>query len=1056
MSGVVYDSDGEPAIGASVRVPSTNQAVVTDVDGHFNLSGNFNPSTVIEVSYVGAKTLTVKIGTGSDLRITLVNEENVLNEIVAVGYGTQKRVNLTGSVSTVNVDKSLNGRPITNVASGLQGTVPGLKVTSANGKPGNTASMSIRGVLGSLQGSTSPLILVDNVEVNDISVINPEDIESISVLKDAASASIYGIKGAFGVILITTKQAKAGDKFSISYSNNFSWKSPTVTPELATGSEGATLALLGAQRSKGVSSIINDVGMYWDWNTIDRMKEWERVYGSYNLSPEMVYGRDYEKVNGNLEFYRSWDPYSLMMKSSSFMQTHNIAINGYSGNTSYNVGMGYLGNNGMMRVNNDTQNRYNLTFGTTTQLNNWAQLHTKLMYTRTDTENPYEYNTTYDEFYYLYRWPATYPYGTIDGTPVRNSITERSQANRNKIQNNWMRLNVGTIINLPVRDLSLEADYTYTHVGRYTQTNGGEVSGYDFWSLSDFVYSTWTSASKNISTKSSAFSDYHVFNGLLRYKWGNKTIGDFNAFAGTNIESYNDYGQSGSQLGLVLTDRPEISLATGDMTASSYNNKNTLVGFFGRVNYSWRDRYLLEANVRYDGSSKFPKDKRWGVFPSFSAGWILSNEAFMEDLNPILSFTKLRASWGKIGSQQVSNSMFLGVMSLSESSWIVGENGLYTLSMPTALADGFTWETVTTTDLGFDMRFLNNRLGVSFDWFNRSTNDLINTGASVPYTFGQTAPMTNYGHLTTRGWEISVDYHHHFAFGLDATITANLSDALGHYDNTNPSESRCDYIYDGKTYGEIWGYVTDRLFTADDFLWDDNGNIIGYASGVASQQYLEDQYGNNFHFMPGDVKYKDLNGDGNIDDGKTNGVPTLDNHGDMTVIGNTTPRYQYGIRLDLTYANFDLGVFFQGVGKRDYWGTGQLVIPGWHYGEAYYSHQMDYWTEDNQDAFYPRPWALNYQSANPNFKKQTRYLLNMAYCRWKNLTFGYSLPKNLSRRLSIEKLRIYASFENLLTFDHLNGVPIDPETAVSTGDGGYIGRSYPFSREYSFGIQLSF
>lgn len=394
---------------------------------------------------------------------------------------------------------------------------------------------------------------------------------------------------------------------------------------------------------------------------------------------------------------------------------------------------------------------------------------------------------------------------------------------------------------------------------------------------------------------------------------------------------------------------------------------------------------------------------------------------------------------------------------MSETAWIVGENGLYTLGMPRALRDGFTWEKVTTTDVGVDLRFLNSRLGVSFDWFDRKTTDLINTGASLPSGFGQTAPMTNYGHVNTRGWELAVDYRHNFSFGLGMSIAANISDAVGKYSNTDPNERRVDYRYDGKTYGEIWGYETDRLFTAADFTYDEYGNITGYAPGVASQQYLVDQYKEPaFQFGPGDVKYKDINGDGQIDDGLTNGVPTLDNHGDMKVIGNTTPRYQYGVRLDLTYRGFDAGIFFQGVGKRQMWGTGQLVIPGWHYGEAYYEHHMDYWTEENPDAYYPRPWALNYQNANPNFKKQSRYLLNMAYCRIKNLTVGYTLPENVSRKFFVSKLRVYASLENLHTWDHLNNVPIDPETRVASGDGGYIGRSYPFSKEYSFGLQLTF
>lgn len=1059
VTGRVLDDLDEPAIGASVRKKGQQTGVPTDADGNFTLTGDFTPDTELEISYVGMRNKIVKVGNGKDLHIVLEPDVNSLNEVVAVGYGTQKRVNLTGAVSTVDVGKQLDSRPITSVANGLQGSAPGLNVTSATGRPGDKSTMSIRGVLGSINGSTTPLILVDNVEVNNLDVVNPDDIESISVLKDAASSSIYGIKGAFGVILITTKQAKMGEKFTVSYSNNFAWKQPTVIPELAIGSEGATLALLGAARSKGVSGITNDVNMYWDWDCIDRMKEWERVYGGYNLSPELVYGRDFERINGRLCFYRSWDPYDTMMKKNSFQQTHNFSINGSSGKTSYNVGLGYLGYDGIVKVNNDRQNRYNVTFGTQTQLKDWFQFHTKLMYTRTETENPYEFNSTYDQWYYLYRWPATYPLGTYNGEPIRGAYSEREQANMNKVTDNWMRINLGTTIDL-YKGLSLEADYTFTHVGRYTQTNGGQATGYDFWG-GDFSYGTWTTAAQNRSVKASAFSDFHVFNALLRYKFDSERFGNIGAFVGTNIESYNDYGNTSGRQGLVLIDRPEISLATGDKTADSYNNKSTLAGFFGRINYDFRGRYLLEANLRYDGSSKFPAKKQWALFPSFSAGWIVTNEKFLESLNPAsLSFLKLRGSWGKIGSQNVSANMFRSVMELTSYSWIIDNDYSYSFGMPKALADGFTWEKVTTTDFGVDLRFLNSNLGVTFDWFNRRTSDLIASGASLPSTFGQTPPMTNYGHLDTKGWELSVDYHHRFPFGLSMTVTGNLSDATGKYSNVDPNERRLDYRYNGKTYGEIWGFETERLFTKADFTWDEAGNITGYAPGIADQSAYEKWYGNNFRFGPGDVKYKDLDGDGLITNSETTdtkGTPTLDNHGDLKVIGNTTPRFQYGARLTLEYKGVDFSIFFQGVGKRQLWGTGQMVIPGWHFGEAYYGHQMDYWTEDNPDAFYPRPWALNYASTNPNFQQQTRYLLDMSYLRLKNITVGYSLPQSLLKKLYISKFRLYASLENLKTWDHLNGIPIDPETRTTSGvNAGYIGRSYPFSKEFSFGVQLSF
>lgn len=1072
ITGTVVDTDDEPLIGATIRVAGTSQVTATDIDGRFTLTGSYTPATMLEVSYVGAQPKQVKVGNGQELRIVMSESANVLNDVVVVGYGTQKRENLTGAVSTVDVKKQLEGRPITNVASGLQGSTPGLTVRNTNGALGSDPSMKIRGIIGSVNGNSNPLILVDNVECSSLQNINPDDIESISVLKDAAASSIYGVKAAMGVILITTRQGKIGEKFTVSYSNNFSWKKPTVKPELATASEGAQMSLDMLHRFKPANlGVYNDINMYWDENTIERMQEWERVYGGYNLSPEYIKGRDYDIVNGNLEVYRSADPYSMFMRKTSFQQTHNLSLTGSSGNTGYNISLGYLGTDGLVKVNNDKYRRYNISFGSNTKLNDYVDVRSKVLYTRYENDTPFVFNSSsYDQFYYLYRWPANYPYGTIDGKPIRSSITEREQANMNKKTNNYLRLSLGATVHI-IKNLSLEADYTFTHVGRYTQTNGGQASGMDFWSGGDFVESTWTSSAYNTSKKGTDFSDYHVLNALLRYKLDSK-IGNWGFIAGTNIERYSAYGETAERRDLILNDHPEISLATGDQFATSYKNDESRTGFFGRVNYDWQGKYLLEANLRIDGSSQFPKDKKWGYFPSFSGGWIVSNERFMESLNPALSFMKVRASWGQIGYQDLGNKyLFMPIMSQTSSSWIIDNVPEKTFGLPVALRQGFGWETITTTNAGIDLRFINNDLGLSFDWFQRRNDDMICNGETLPSTFGQAAPKMNFGTLTTNGWELSVDYNHRFACGLVVHANAYVSDAKPKLTKYNSLSRSISGHYEGENWGEIWGYETDRLYQKSDFAYDENGNLIRtwakdgkeVAQGTTGakqvnklsdpngiyQDYLQNEW---FLFGPGDVKYKDLDGDGKIDPGNS----TVENHGDRKVIGNTTPRYEYGARLDLTYKGFDLSVFFQGVGKRNVWGKGQMVQPGFHYGEAFYQHHMDYWTEDNTGAFYPTPSGTNYQSSTPNFQTQSRYLLNMSYCRLKNLAFGYTLPEQLTRKAYITKCRFYVSFDNLVTFDHLHGLPIDPETQVGTGDGGYIGRSYPYSRNYSFGLQLTF
>ena len=1053
LSGSVVDNAGEPLIGANVRVKGNDKVgVVTDYDGKFNLSGNFSNNTVLSVSYIGMKTKDVKVGNNSVINVTLDTDQELLDEVVVVGYGTQKKINLTGAVSTVNVSKQLEARPITDVARGLQGSAPGLTVRTSTGEMGSDPSMKIRGVIGSVNGSSNPLILVDNVECNSLQNINPEDVESVSVLKDAASASIYGVKAAFGVVLITTKKAKKGDKFQINYSNNFSWKRATVTPEIVETYEGAEMSWqAGLRQNPNLSEQTNACYLTWNLESIERMKEWKRVYGDYNLSPEYVLGRDFDIIDGKMYFYRSYDAADEFIKDNSFQQTHNVSIAGSSGNTSYNLGLGYLGSNGIINVNTDTYDRYNVSFSTNTTLNKYVDIRSKLLYTRYQYETPYSLSNTsssYDEWYYFYRWPKIMPYGTYQGIPFRNAATEIEQANRNKKTNNYTRISLGATGHI-LPGLDVEADYTFTHVNRYNEINGGQAEGWNFWGGSGLVNEVWTASSLNKAYRGTDTSDFHVLNALARYNAVFKEDHSLGVIAGTNIEHYSSYGNTSERRDLLLIDRPEISLANGDQYATSYHTHEARVGFFGRVNYMFKNRYLIEFNGRFDGSSNFPTDQQWGFFPSTSLGWIVTEENFMQGLKPYLSQLKLRGSWGQIGNQDVGSNMFRSILSPTTTTWIVGTTGERSFGLPTAIRDGFTWETITTTDLGFDMRFFNNRFGVTFDWFQRVNSDMITSGDALPSTFGQSAPKQNYGELTTKGWELALDYQHRFDFGLGVNINAYISDAKAKYTKISGNSRLISGLYEGKEYGEIWGFETDRLFQEDDFETDPSGNLV-LKEGIPTQEYYETN--GWFFYGPGDVKYKDLDGDGKI----TPGDATIDNPGDKKRIGNSTPRYEYGIRLDMTYKGFDLGVFLQGVGKRELWSTGSVVVPGFNYLEAWYTHQLDYWTPENTGAFYPRLTNQGQSNNSMNFLPQTRYLLDMSYCRVKNVTLGYTFPSKWMSKAKISKCRLYVSLENLFEFDNLGDMPIDPETQTSGSDGGYLGRSYPYSRSTSFGLQLTF
>ncbi|MBR3065604.1 MAG: SusC/RagA family TonB-linked outer membrane protein, partial [Bacteroidales bacterium] len=511
---------------------------------------------------------------------------------------------------------------------------------------------------------------------------------------------------------------------------------------------------------------------------------------------------------------------------------------------------------------------------------------------------------------------------------------------------------------------------------------------------------------------------------------------------------------------------------------------SSTLGFFGRLNYNYKERYLLEANIRYDGSSKFPKHLKWMWFPSVSAGWRVTEEPWMEGVKDVLSAMKLRASWGTIGDQSVAGSMYIPTMSSTLSTWIHdGARDTY-FNTAGAVASDITWQMIETIDFGADLSFFNS-LNITFDWFRRKTNGMIVPGPGVGYAYGTTAPQGNFGSLHTDGWELSVNYGHMFDNGLSVSATATLADAVTTITKYGATQSIDDW-YVGKTYGEIWGYRVDRLYQNSDFEWQ-NGSLVRVEandpSNPANYQYahykmtdpnapLQGRFNasSSVMFGPGDVKYRDLDGDGIINDGKR----LLDDHGDLDIIGNTTPRYEYSFRLDLGWKGIDFSMFWQGIGKRDMWGSSSLTLPGFNSSDGAMAAAFadNFWYEEfkdgslvdsHYDAFYPRAYNMGNGTSGFNLLTNDRYLLNMAYLRLKNVTLGYSLPMNLIRKINMQKARIYVSLENFLTFDHLKGMPVDPE--VVAGVSSLLSSDYnlsraavgaPAMRTASFGLQLTF
>lgn len=1070
---VVAASDKTPLPGVTVALKGQSSGTVTDAEGKFSITAA--PSDVLVFSFIGMETQEITVGSATTVNASLTESMESLEEVVVVGYGTQKRANVTGAISNVDVQKTLDSRPITDVGRALQGSTPGLIITTTSGAIGGSPTIKIRGTVGTIGGgSGNPLILVDNVEVPDLSYVNPDDIESISVLKDASTTAIYGARAAFGAILITTKRGRTDGKISVTYSNNFSWSKPTEVPK-------HTRADLNLQYSWDQINALRttplpetgQVGYYYSPATIQRTREWIETYGDgEGLGREMVEGRDFDyRASGGAYFYRPWDIYKIYYKDKTGQQTHNLGVSGGNETTQYNLSGSFLNQDGILNLFHDFYQRLNASGFVSTKASKWLTLRAGFLYTKEAQESPFLFAAAaYDPQYYLYRWHNVYPYGTYQGHEFRGGVNDLKQARPEEYDDYYSRYNFGTTLNL-VKGLTANFDYTYNQTFTTIHRVGGEMEGLNFWSTStgNFldnlgVYST---AAYDYAQYASAKEIRNTFNGYLTYenKFGDHGL---KVMGGTNIEDQEFTMLSAKREGVYDFDKGEVNLAGGTQTATSGHNWWSVAGFFGRLNYSFRDKYLLELNGRYDGSSKFGEDARWGFFPSVSAAWRISEEPFMSNVSQVLSSAKVRGSYGEVGNQDVPLNAYIPTLAVTNPSssgayWLVNNNWVPYVSGAPALVDPtLTWETVTTLDIGLDAGFLDDRLTVVLDWYRRKTLDILAPGETVPSTVGASSARRNFGELQTDGIEVAVDYRHDFSNGVRLTLSGQFTDfktIVSKYQTADDPLTSATY-YKGKELGDIWGYETQGLLQHDDFVWESDGTIAQteqdngqlkntMAAGVANQYILESGV---FKFSPGDVRFRDINGDGVIDFG-TN---TIGDPGDRTVIGNTTPRYQYGFRIGADWKGFDLGVFFQGVGKRHIWATGNIILPGYYGAEANFAHTLDYWTPENTGAFYPRPMEYS-QTAKWNYLPNDRYLLNMSYLRMKNLTFGYTVPHALTSRVNIQRVRVYFSGENLFEFDKLGGVPIDPEldwTTTTSADSRSFGRSYPYRRTLSLGLQV--
>lgn len=1077
VSGRILDSSGQPVPGASIIEKGTTNGVNTDIDGKFTISVKSGSS--LEVSCIGYET--VSVAASENLSVTLKEDTQFLDEVVVVGFGTQKKVNMTGSVAAVDVDKAFGSKPITDVSKGLQGVVPGLSITYNSNDLNASPTMKIRGT-GSINGDNTPLILLDGVEVPDLSFVNPDNIKSISVLKDAASASIYGSRAAWGVVLITSKDGSAvEDKVSITYSNNFSWNQPIGLPKYITDKEGVLAQLEeGMLAQKNVDgSRIEAFGMYYD--TIGKgITTWFDKYSGNLSNPVYKYGEDYEFIEGTPYYYRVSDPNKEIFKTS-FSQTHNLSVTGNTGKTNYNIGLGYTMNDGTLKAakKNDVK-RYNLNLSTNTQVKNWLNIGTKVMYVEKEYEYPYGYSQSKGAtglLYYVMRFPTFFPFGISDGSKLADGTYASDSAATGEglyfrhgnayvanesicsSKDQYLTLGGNVRINL-APGLSFYGDYTR---GRYNYENRSMRQPY--------YVANWSFPKKAAVTTNDFLERSYVskitntYNAYFDYLFDIQKQHNFAIKVGANAEDLRYDNQSVKVNGVQDVEHPTLNLTDGKnegIVDESLRHRAT-AGFFGRINYNYKEKYLLELNGRYDGSSSFRTGKQWAFFSSASAGYRISEEKFWTNIKPYVPTLKVRASYGSVGNQALDSWYpYISTMATETVSWIGTDmNQVSTTTTPSAVNPDMTWEKIRTLDIGFDAGFFNNELNVTFDWYQRRNVGMLVAGNEiVRYAGIAVAPLENGGDMKTNGWELQIDYNH--AFNKDFAIygTFTLSDAKSEITKWNNTTGALNSWYKGKKLGEIWGFETDRYFNSSDVNPD--GTL---KTGTPDQSYLQN---GSFRFGAGDIKYKDLNKDGKIDTGKG----TIDDHGDLKRIGNQLPRYEYSLRVGAMLKGFDVEVLLQGVGKRDMWSTSSLFIP--HAAGAQmniFENQLDYWTESNQNARFPRPYingafgslsGLPGNSGCNNFAPQTKYLNNLAYLRVKNFTVGYTLPQNLTRKIFVEKLRFYFSAQNLFTFDHIDGV-MDPECTGGSSksytngmDMTMAGRAMPFNRQWSCGLQITF
>lgn len=1050
ISGKIVDEKGAPLPGASIRIAELNIVVQSNSDGvyTFDVAPGTYTLTASFISYTTATQtkVAVKSGQTTALNITLAAETGTLNEVLVVGYGTQKRENLTGAVTQVT-SKVLENRSVANLAQGLQGVIPNLNLNIADGRPNQSPAFNVRGTTSIGQGGNA-LVLIDGIE-GDPGRINPNDIASVTVLKDAASAAIYGARAAFGVVLITTKNP-AKERTSISYSITQSIKAPTTVPDYV--SDGYTFARMF---NEGWSA----------WN--DYSQTPQNINKSVKFSPAYLeelkrhsedpsLPKTIVNAAGEYEYYGNTDWYDELYKDNTSATDQNIALSGGSGKTDFYISGRSYKQNGLFRYNSDNYEMLNLRAKGSIQLYPWLKVYNNADYSASKYHTPVNvgegggiWRNIADEGHTVS--PMFNPDGTLTFSSAYTVGDLWYGKNGVDLDNKVFRNTTGFSTSFFDDKFRVKGDFTFQNTDNDQSRRRVPVPYSRKPGVIEYVGLNYNDLQKvNRNTQ------YMVTNIYAEYEPKISENHYIKVLAGYNYEQSTYKGLEALRNGLIFEDATDINLALGQsiQTAGGYEQWAILGGFY-RLNYAFKDRYLVELNGRYDGSSKFPDNQRYAFFPSFSAGWRVSKEPFWKISPNVITDLKIRASYGSLGNGNIASYAFQQKFKIDQSGRVLNGVRPQQTGQPGVIPNGLTWETSTTQNIGLDIAFLNNRLNFSGDAYTRKTTDMFTVGMTLPAVFGTDVPKGNYADLRTTGWEANVSWNDRVDVGgspLSYSVRLTLADYKSKILKYNNPDQRLTDYYAGQTVGEIWGFVTDGYFLSEADVASSPSQIL-YKSSNTSKS------------LPGDIKFRDLNGDGVIN----NGDNTVGNPGDRQVIGNSTPRYTYGISLGADWKGFFFSTFFQGVGSMDWYpGTENGTFWGQYnrpYNKIPTSHIGNIWSPENPNAYFPRYRGYIAQNGSGTLAQaQTKYLQDVSYIRLKNLQLGYTLPQTFVKKAGLSNVRVFLSGENLWSSSPLYKVTRDLDVenigksdVILTGDSNSgNGNNYPILKTFSLGLSATF